>query len=66
VPFVCLPIESSVVSESLPPEETFNIIAIEPDRQFEKQRRYDISLRVTKREAMEQNAVRILGFSLIG
>lgn len=43
----------------------YSIIAIEPTRQFEKQRRYEISLRVTKRESMERNSVRILGFSLI-
>jgi len=62
---VCVLPDRIVVSESLPPEETFNIIAIEPGRQFEKQRRYLISLRVTKRETIERNDVRILGFSVI-
>jgi len=48
---------------SLIPEETFYIVAIEPDRQFEKQWQYKISLRVIKRETMEWNTVWILGFS---
>jgi len=62
---VCVLPDRIIVSECLPPEETFNIIAIEPTRQFEKQRRYKISLKVTKRENIERNDVRILGFSLI-
>jgi len=62
---VCVLPDRIIVSECLPPDETFNIIVIEPTRQFEKQRRYEISLRVTKRDSMERNDVRIPGFSLI-
>jgi len=56
---VCVLPDRIIVSESLPPEETFNIIAIEPTRQFKKQRRYEISLRVTKRETIKRNDARI-------
>jgi len=62
---ICVLPDRIIVSENLPPEETFYIIAIKPTRQFEKQWRYKISLKVTKRENIERNDVRILGFSLI-
>jgi len=52
------------VWENLPPADTLYINVLEP-RQFQKQKYYLISLRVTEREVSERNEIQLLGYSLI-
>lgn len=51
-------------SENLPPADTLYIQAIKPG-QFQKQKRYTISLEVTESEGRERHDIRLLGYSLI-
>lgn len=53
------------VSESLPPADTLFFITAREPRQFQKQKQYQISLKVSEKESLERNSIRLLGYSLI-